>query len=113
MSDSLLKLAVGDLVRFGHETLPLLEVFHDETVGFAFGTVARQSPYRRKVCSQLQHMERKPVEVGDTVRCTAEGYESKRGKVVELGAPGKSSIVITAPGSTLYMPVAHLVAVAP
>ena len=80
---------VGDLVRFNHETLPLLEVFHDETVGFAFGTVACDSPHRRKSCSQLQHMVRKPVEVGDTVRISpvASGY-GRVWKVREITANG-------------------------
>ncbi len=101
---------VGDLVR-NLASAPSL----------AWGTVRHLSrfveveyagaPHRIAYCSD--ELTRKPVEVGDTVRCTAVGYESKRGKVVELGALGKSCAVTTAPGSTLYMPAAHLVAVAP
>jgi hypothetical protein len=106
---------VGDLVRFNHETLPLLEVFHDETVGFAFGTVACDSPHRRKSCSQLQHMVRKPVEVGDTVRVVEGRYEGLVG-VVD-GVIGEEARVVIDPkvsmGEARWVMLPRLVAVAP
>ena len=104
---------VGDLVRFNHEALPLLEVFHDETVGFSFGTVVTDSPHRRK-CSQLQHMVRKPVEVGDTVRVVGGHRDGARGRVDGI-IEGEARVVVdpnASLGDALWVATRWLVAVA-
>ena len=102
---------VGDLVRFDGEALPLLEVLFDETVG-SFGTVERNSPYRRKSCSQLQHMARKPVEVGDTVRVTDGSYVGVRGPV-DCIVDGEAYVRLGDGWGTRWLPTRSLVAVAP
>ena len=106
---------VGDLVRFNGEVLPLLEVFFDETVGHSFGAVECDAPYRRKSCSQLQHMVRKPVEVGDTVRIVEGGHAGCIGRVD--GIVCGEARVVTDPnaslGEALWVMLPRLVAVAP
>lgn len=106
---------VGDLVRFNGDVLPLLKVFFDETVGHSFGTVECDSPYRRKSCSQLHHMVRKPVGVGDTVRIVEGGHAGCIGRVD--GIVCGEARVVTDPnasvGEALWVMLPRLVAVAP